>query len=375
MADTTTTNQGFTKVEVGASEDTWGGKLNQNWDDLDTLLGAVTAAEIAKLDGLTATTAELNILDGQDQGVATTDDVTFNSVAATTSITSATITTTGDITAGGDVAANTGQFLGASPASDSSGPAKPAFTFGGQATSTGMYLVTNATLGFSTGGSERMRIGSGGKVGIGKAALVKLDIDGTDAVQIPVGTTAQRPTNTAGRIRWNSTEGEYEGGTGSGWVSLSSAAGASAFWVDEKSAGTDGGGSSVGVQSRDLNTERWNTISGASLNGGTGEFTLPAGTFLIEASAACLGGSSHRIRLYNVTDAAIEELGTSEFSFATGPDTTRSFVRARVTLASSKAFRIDHDINSARASDGLGSAVSDGANNEVYTTVLVTQEA
>lgn len=64
MADTTTTYQGFTKPEVGASEDTWGTKLNANWDALDTLVGAVTAAEIAVLDGLTATTAELNLLDG-----------------------------------------------------------------------------------------------------------------------------------------------------------------------------------------------------------------------------------------------------------------------------------------------------------------------
>lgn len=63
MADTTTTNQGFTKPEVGASEDTWGTKLNANWDALDTLVGAVSATEIAILDGATVTTAELNYLD------------------------------------------------------------------------------------------------------------------------------------------------------------------------------------------------------------------------------------------------------------------------------------------------------------------------
>ena len=64
MADGTTTNYSFVKPEVGASEDTWGGKLNGNWDDLDTLLGGVTQTEFAILDGATVTTAELNILDG-----------------------------------------------------------------------------------------------------------------------------------------------------------------------------------------------------------------------------------------------------------------------------------------------------------------------
>ena len=64
MADGTTPNQGFTLPEVGASEDTWGTKINDNWTETDTLLGAVSATEIAILDGATVTTAELNILSG-----------------------------------------------------------------------------------------------------------------------------------------------------------------------------------------------------------------------------------------------------------------------------------------------------------------------
>jgi hypothetical protein len=106
---------------------------------------------------------------------------------------------------------------------------------------------SNHPLVFDTNSAEAMRIDSAGKVGIGTVSpSVSLDINDTDAIKVPVGTTAQRPTAANGMLRYSTTDNQFEGYADGAWGAI---------------AGGGGGSSDI---------ER-NTFSG---NGSTTQFTL-----------------------------------------------------------------------------------------------------
>ena len=86
-----TTNQGWSKPTVGGSEDTWGATINTTLDAIDTLVGPITAAEIAKLDGMTTSKVELNHVTGVTSAIQTQINTLTTSVSNVASMPSGAI--------------------------------------------------------------------------------------------------------------------------------------------------------------------------------------------------------------------------------------------------------------------------------------------
>jgi hypothetical protein len=150
MADTTTTTFGLTKPEVGASEDTWGTKINTNLDSLDDLLDGTTAIKPNLSEGLwkvggTAvlpTAAELNFVDGVTSAIQTQ----LNAKAALAAPAFTGQASFADGTAAAPSITNTGDL------------------------DAGLFFPAADTVAVATAGTERMRITSAGNVGIGTTA-------------------------------------------------------------------------------------------------------------------------------------------------------------------------------------------------------------
>lgn len=72
------------------------------------------------------------------------------------------------------------------------------------------------------------------KVGIGDSTpTVSLDISATDAVQMPSGTTAQRPTGVNGMFRYNSDDNQFEGYADNAWGAIAGSGGGGTVTVEK----------------------------------------------------------------------------------------------------------------------------------------------
>ena len=233
-------------IESGATADQTAAQIKTAYEsNADT--NAFTDADESKLDGIEASadvtdttnvTAAGALMDSEltsiasvkamNQGVATGDSPTFAGVTApiTGNVTgnltgNVTGNVTGDLTGAvtGNVAGNlTGSVLTAAQTNITSVGTLGALTV------TGDVTVDTNTLKIDS---------TNNRVGILNASPdVTLDIGtATDAVHMPVGTTAQRPTGAAGYFRYNSSLEQFEGYT-SEWGSIGGGGGTNTFTTD-----------------------------------------------------------------------------------------------------------------------------------------------
>lgn len=145
-----------------------------------------------------------------------------------------------------------------------------------------------------------------------------------------------------------------------------------AIFEDQKAQNTAGGTFTTGAdRTRDLNVEVSDLSGFASLS--SNQFTLSAGTYEIMWSAPASACGDHQSWLYNVSDSAVAQRGSSGTCDTADSATGYSSGFAVVTISSSKAFEIRHRCSSTRATFGFGNQANFGT--EVYTRVVARKIA
>jgi len=142
------------------------------------------------------------------------------------------------------------------------------------------------------------------------------------------------------------------------------------FIKDVKANGTNGGTFSSGAwRTRDLNTLEGNTDF-ISLN--ANQFTLDAGTYVIEATSQAFRVDRHKLRIQNITDGVTEFYGL----VARSPDINSTVGYAvaigQVSIISQKVFELQHKSNVTQNSQGFGLATSLGG-DEVFSIIKITK--
>ncbi len=126
-----------------------------------------------------------------------------------------------------------------------------------------------------------------------------------------------------------------------------------ALIADVKASNGDGGSFTQGAwRTRDLNTELSDEDSLVSIS--NNQFTLVAGTYLIVFSAPAHNANSHQTRLYNISTSANVQYGQASYSGSSASMTTYSRGVARLTIASSTVFEIQHRCASTTNTYGAG---------------------
>ena len=336
-------------IESGATADQTAAQIKTAYEsNADT--NAFTDADESKLDGIEASadvtdttnvTAAGALMDSEltsiasvkamNQGVATTDSPTFAGVTApiTGNVTgnltgNVTGNVTGDLTGDvtGNVAGNlTGSVLTAAQTNITSVGTLGALTVTGDVTVDTNTLKVDST---------------NNRVGILNASPdVTLDIGtATDAVHMPVGTTAQRPTGAAGYFRYNSSLEQFEGYT-SEWGSIGGGGGTNTFTADSFT----GNGSTTAYALSQVTSSEDNLlvfIEGVFQQQDAYSIATSGGTTTLTFSAAPANGND--ILIYSVAAAVSGSNLNIDSMTGDGSDTTLTLSISPVNENNTQVF-------------------------------------
>ena len=214
-------------------------------------------------------------------------------------------------------------------------------------------------------------------------ALVK---DGASAIRslgtsVDTTTKALNPSTTLGDIEYRSSTANTNtrlgiGTTGQiltvagGVPSWASPAGASincAVFIDQKSSAAGGTFTSGAWRTRDINTSQFNNISSASIS--SNQITLPAGTFMVVATAPFQRVDQNVLRFQNITDTTTPIEGQNAYTDAATAVAGLAYLSGIFTIAGSKTFELQHRCFTTRGGDGFGA--SNTITTDVYSVVSI----
>jgi len=200
-----------------------------------------------------------------------------------------------------------------------------------------------------------------------------LRLNGSTSGYVEIDAPATAGSNTLVLPNGNGTSGQYLQTNGSGALSWQTVTVPDAISVaritDSKASGTSGGTFTSGAwRTRDLNTIEDDPDSIVTL--ASNQFTLGAGTYLIQWSAPAIKAGSHKTQLWDVTGSTDLAKGTSEYTASADSIQTQSFGFDIVTLTASNTFEIQHRTAITHATNGFGVPSSMAAEKYAMVTIF-----
>ena len=144
--------------------------------------------------------------------------------------------------------------------------------------------------------------------------------------------------------------------------------------ADVKAQTASGGTSAANDwQDRDLNTKIFDPDNIVSI--ASNQFTLGAGTYVIEFDAPAYKANRHQAQLYDVTNSSVVQSGTVDYANSTYNGFGYSRGHARVSITGDTTYKIRHHTATTSGTNGLGVNGGAAGVSSIFTQVKITKLA